>query len=90
MNQVLKSFLGKFIVVYFNDILIYSPNEAEHLQHLREVFMVLKKISCILAWRSELHDYKPDILRVHHQFAGDSCRWGENKDHPRLARTKEC
>ncbi|KAJ4719092.1 RNA-directed DNA polymerase [Melia azedarach] len=43
MNQVLKPFAFKFIVVYFDDILIYSSDEESHLVHLREVFKALRE-----------------------------------------------
>lgn len=43
MNQVLRSFNGKFVVVYFDDIMIYSKTEIEHLSHLRDVLTVLRE-----------------------------------------------
>ncbi|PKI40719.1 hypothetical protein CRG98_038900 [Punica granatum] len=43
MNHVLKAFIGKFLVVYFDDILIYNTSVQEHLEHLRELFKVLRE-----------------------------------------------
>ena len=43
MNQVFQSFLDKFIIVFIDDILIYSKNKQDHKQHLRMVLQTLRE-----------------------------------------------
>nr|GEW57312.1 putative nucleotidyltransferase, ribonuclease H [Tanacetum cinerariifolium] len=43
MNQVLRPFIGSHVVVYFDDILIYSKNKSDHLGHLRNILDTLQK-----------------------------------------------
>jgi len=43
MNHVLRAYIGHFLVVYFDDILVYSKSLEEHVEHLKMVFEVLRK-----------------------------------------------
>ncbi|CAJ2645092.1 unnamed protein product [Trifolium pratense] len=43
MNRIFHSFLDKFVVVFIDDILVYSKSEEEHKEHLRIVLQILKE-----------------------------------------------
>ena len=56
MNDILRPFLRRFVLVFFDDILIYSNSMAEHLRHVRAVLTILhqhrlfvKKSKCAFA-----------------------------------------
>ncbi|XP_055960628.1 uncharacterized protein LOC126668448 [Mercurialis annua] len=43
MNQVFKPFLDQFVIVFIDDILIYSRSEEEHAYHLRTILQTLRE-----------------------------------------------
>ena len=42
MNNVFTGLLGKSVLVYLDDILVFSKTEEEHLQHVKQVLEVLR------------------------------------------------
>ena len=60
MNKVFMEYLDRFVVVFIDDILIYSKNESDHEQHLRLVLQKLRdnqlyaKLSKCEFWISEV------------------------------------
>ena len=42
INHVLRDFIGKFVVFYFDDILMYSKLLEDYIMHVRSVFSILQ------------------------------------------------
>ncbi|KAD3640145.1 hypothetical protein E3N88_29368 [Mikania micrantha] len=43
MNRVCKPYLDQFVIVFIDDILVYSKNKTEHEQHLRKILELLRE-----------------------------------------------
>ena len=73
MDSVLRSYLGKFIVVFLDDILIYRRSPQEHLEHLRKVFDLLRE-SKLYAKESKCDFFKTKIHYLGHMIFAEGLK----------------
>ncbi|KAJ2921120.1 hypothetical protein H1R20_g15976, partial [Candolleomyces eurysporus] len=60
MNHIFSPYIGRFMDVYLDDIVIYSDTLKEHIKHLRLIFEILKREKLYLS-RSKLRFLVPEL-----------------------------
>jgi hypothetical protein len=70
MNLVLQPFLRRCVLVFFDDILIYSRSWTEHLQHLRAILEVLR-VNSLHVKRSKCSFATNTVAYLGHVISGD-------------------
>ena len=80
MHDIFRPYLDNFVVVYLDDILIYSKTREEHLQHLRAVFQTLRQHQ-LYAKLSKCEFMKTQVEFLGHIVTQD----GIKMDHKKLA-----
>lgn len=71
MNQIFAKHLNKFVLLYLDDVVVYSNTLSEHLQHLRTVLTTLRQ-NRFFAKLSKCVFGKPEIEYLGH-FIGNGC-----------------
>ena len=85
MSDVLRPYLDKFVVVYLDDILAYSPNADQHAHHLRLVLGALRRhqlyseaSKCSALQRIVWYSDGKDISSMHARMQGmGACVYAE-------------
>ncbi|KAJ0814782.1 putative nucleotidyltransferase, Ribonuclease H [Helianthus annuus] len=78
MNQLLRPFIGKFVVVYFDDILIYSASFSDHVVHVRQVLALLRRDRFYAATKKCVF-MTPKVLFLGYVISGDGIQVDESK-----------
>ena len=78
MNGIFRPFLRRFILIFFDDILVYSLDEKEHVQHLAMVLETLQKHQ-LYANKKKCEFGKKEISYLGHIVIGHGVSVDQNK-----------
>jgi hypothetical protein len=78
MNEVLGPFLRRFVLVFFDDILIYSASWSEHLWHVRAV-LTLFRDHCLFVKRSKCSFGETSVAYLGHVISADGVAMDSSK-----------
>ena len=70
MNGIFNKYLDQFVLIFIDDILIYSKVEAEHQQHLRIVLQTLRQHQ-LYAKMEKCEFFKTEIQYLGHVISKD-------------------
>nr|GEX40493.1 putative reverse transcriptase domain-containing protein [Tanacetum cinerariifolium] len=89
MNRVSKPYLDKFVIVFIDDILIYSKNKKKHKEHLKAILKLLKKETFYAKFSKCLTGYYRRFIEGFSKIAksmtkltqkGIKFEWGEKEE----------
>ncbi|KAG8485789.1 hypothetical protein CXB51_019139 [Gossypium anomalum] len=78
MNRIFRPYLDKFMVVFIDDILIYSRDESEHAEHLRTILQILREKK-LFAKFSKSEFWLREVRFLGHIVSGDGIRVDPSK-----------
>ena len=70
MNDIFRKFLDQFVIVYLDDILIYSKTKHEHFNHMKQVLDTLRKHQ-LFAKISKYELFKQKVEYLGHYISAD-------------------